>query len=95
MLQGPVAGAIAPVSDASRQRIIAFAQELLETNVTFSNVIPVAVIVLATGRSDLRDELERLATDPAAWIDRGLVDPDLIKRSQSAIEAQLKKTLKP
>ena len=95
MLRGPVPGAIAPVSDGSRRQIEDFAQELLATKLTFNNVIGVSIIALATGRSDLREELERLATDSDAWVRRGLIDPDLIKGSQDAIQAQLRKASTP
>jgi hypothetical protein len=50
---------------------------------------------LATGRADLRQEVERLAYDRQALIRRGVVTPSTIDLIQGIIQIQLKKTPKP
>ncbi len=79
----------ASISDQNRRQILEVAERELYQHLTFGNVIDVAVLALATGRPDLRAELERLAGDTQPWIRRGLSDRDQIKQCQRSIQVQL------
>lgn len=94
LLRGPVSGAIAPLSDTSHREITAFAEELLAADAQRESdeIVNLASVALATGRPDLRVEVERLATDRAAWMRHGVVSSFSIELGQRVLQAQLKKT---
>jgi hypothetical protein len=85
------AGLTPRLSADNARRIAALAHDLLEKHLTFGDVIVITALALATGRADLRTELEVLATSVEAWTSRGFVDTESIAQSQFAIQAQLKK----
>ena len=90
MLRGPVPDARVPLSEPSRDQISKLAEELLEKSLRCDYVISIGGLVLATGREDLRQQLEQLATDSNEWRRRGLTDVDLIVRSQDIIRSGLR-----
>ena len=90
MLKTPASDGV-PLSAESREEINAFASQLLDQRLTLGNAIAVADLALATNRLDLRQELERLATDTQEWIQRGLVDLGEIKSTQDTIRVLLQR----
>jgi hypothetical protein len=95
MLGTAVKDPIAPLSEAGRQQIGSFADRLLDTKLSYYDLVNVSYVAAATGRPDLREELERLAEDREAWTRRGVTDAFEITLGQRIIQAQLKKNPRP
>jgi hypothetical protein len=79
-----------PLSHTSRQEIAALAEELLGARFRPVHLRATAKLALATGRSDLREQLEQLATDRHAWTRRGTDDPYVIEFGQGVLQGLLK-----
>ena len=79
-----------PLTDESRQQIGVLAAELIEKQLGYGNSFGIAVLALATGRPDLRQQLERLAVDESLWRARGLRDRALVTQAQGGIAIQLR-----
>lgn len=89
ILHGPA------LSDRSRTEITATARTLLREKVIGTHWIPIVILALSTQDADLRSEVEKLATDSAEWVRRGLTDSAQIARRQSGIRFQLTRQPKP
>ena len=94
LLTKPPAEMRVPISDEHRREIFMLAQDLLGSRFTSGNIVGITLLGLATDRADLREQLERLATDEQAWTDRGVVSPFSINLGQRIIQNQLKKSPK-
>lgn len=79
-----------PLSNGSRERIVGLAGELMGKRFTFGNIVGTTTLALASGRADLRDELEKLATTQEAWITRGVVDTFQINFGQRIVMGKLR-----
>jgi hypothetical protein len=95
MLRRPASDLIAPLSGDSRRHIATFAEQLLVQGSPLKSdeIVNLADVALATGRPDLRQEVERLATDAQAWKQHGVTTPFSIDLGQRVIQSILKKSV--
>ncbi len=91
ILREPAGGQITPLTAAHHQQIVALAEELLGPRFTLGNIVGITDLALATGRADLRQDLERLAVDSLAWSERGVSEAASIELGQRILKGQLKR----
>lgn len=77
------------LSEVSQERIAALAEGLVGSRFAPGYVGSIARLVIATGRADLRKELEVLAGDRSAWMRRGITEESLILLGQRIINYEL------
>ena len=82
----------AALSDRSRRQIETFAEGLLTHNARLESdqIGNLSDVALATGRQDLRAEVERLATNRDAWIMHGVTESFSIDFGQRILRSRLK-----
>ncbi len=84
------AGAANTISDDSRERCRRAAVGLLHSRLDYGQLLSACILALAVGRTDLRPEVELLATSSQAWSDRGLTNAEVIRANQNMLRIQLK-----
>ena len=84
--RGPATTAL---SQAGRTRIVATANELMNTKLTTA-WIPVVSLALATRDQAIRDVVEKLASDPDEWRRRGVTDQSKLDRMQRSTAGMLR-----
>lgn len=92
ILRQPDSDTSAPLTEANCRQIVTLAEGVLNRKARLQSdeIGNLADLALATGRSDLRAEVVRLATDPGARKQHGVVQSFSIEFGQRILKAELK-----